>query len=67
MTSLNRTACMILADSSSTKQKIPIHGSQHPTAQSRLEGEDSRHTEDVGYRAVPQDSKGRSSRRSRVE
>lgn len=61
MTSLNRAACRVMADPSSTKQKVPIHGSQHSTAQSRLEGEDSRHTEDVGYGAVPQDSKGQSS------
>lgn len=50
-----------MADPSPAIQKIPVHGSQHPTAQSKPEGEDSRHTEDTGYRTVPQDSKGRSS------
>lgn len=60
-------ACRSMADLSSAKQKIPIHGSQHPTAQSRLEGEDSRYTEDVGYGAVPQDSKGRSLLGSRIK
>lgn len=66
MTSLDHTASGIKADPSSAKQKISVHGSQHPAAQSRLEGEDSRHTEDVGHSAVPEDSKGRSSDGLRV-
>lgn len=34
-------------------QQIPVYGSQHPAASRRLEGENPRHTKDLGHGSIP--------------
>jgi len=42
------------------QQEVPIHGSQHAKTRSRVEGENSRHTEDTEHGAVFEDTPGQS-------
>jgi hypothetical protein len=40
------------------RQKIPIHGSQHPKASGRVEREDTRHPKDPGHGSIPEETEG---------